>query len=1155
MAEVILAELHFATIYISNYGAYGYGFNFSDERPAFSLELGDKCIVYWDGSEYEVTVGDSSSIMPDTLYVGNASGFGLPGNGEPFAIAWDATGETGVTILSTVDTVGTTHLVSIYAAEEEEESPYDSSDISLKRYSGEDRVYEDVEVVHLMHASGEGTVPYSRGRAIENVPITLDLQNDDQLVTAPDGTLVKSAIIAKPEDLSPENVRYGKVIANVRGEFIGDTEELVVGESEGAVPLNWGDNDDGQIITPSAEGKSFSKVTLEKPDTLIGDNIRSGIVIAGVEGTMAVKTEEIDIELNLATGNQVVYPSSDEVHISKVTIIKPENLKKEHIAAGVEIAGITGEFQGATGDLPQLYAPTAISTLSTDSSGRKYFTVTNPYTKNGMFPRTLQLLASAADGSDIIAGEVTLSTTTYTSTVTVYATNFTRALALFQPRARFAGDMFRPSETFMNASVLASVMAVLYELVNVTLATEYDFAFEGDVLKLTLTPGSGYYLPKSVMVVGEDIDGDSFSPTHTYTPASKLLTLTCSSGGKTVNNISVAVEAVSIPWLATPTITTFSYPTLKVTCDPNTDQAILYINGLEVDRFDYVVASAGYAVNGLSGITYGFGYDSSIGYYRSLNKGVHSSFALCRINFSIVGGSATVVLQYINYAESNYDFGIISQIDTTLLRSSSEDTTGVLRSFKGSSSSTAYTLSFTVPEGNHFVEVKYRKDGSQNSGNDEFRFKINSIVSSASGGIPTINLSEYADVYGYGDNEIELIAIADGFTESDPATRTYTLPLTLTKSGTTLATTGTIPVSVTAYELYIDNILADTVAYDGSGSWSIDLHDYQTDDNVKHSVYVVAIGNGLPPYQSNVIETYLNWYTVTYYDSDGETVLYTQTVDPNTVLTYKPTKSGYVFTGWSPELAPVTADVSYTAGWETKLYFATSSWADIAAASEAGKAALHFNVGDTRVITLSYSNGSTEQVSMRIVGTNHDDLASGSGKAGLSIMCAQFIINSAIDVTENTTYGQGYVWANSATRSVLNGTIFNALPSDLRAVIKSVRKTSNGGYSVDYGGYSKNVLYTTNDKVWLPSATEIGAGISTAYCAAGQGAQYPYFTGDSSRTFKRTDGTNDAAATRSMHVQYSSSSVAWLGINGSVTNRRLSSGSNNCTGGIFGFCV
>ena len=110
----VLVETALTLFYISDYGAYGYGFNFSDGIPLFPLSLGDECIVVWDGDVYEVTVGDSSAILPNTLYIGNGSALGLSGNGEPFAIAWDSTGETGVSILSTVDMAETTHTVSIY---------------------------------------------------------------------------------------------------------------------------------------------------------------------------------------------------------------------------------------------------------------------------------------------------------------------------------------------------------------------------------------------------------------------------------------------------------------------------------------------------------------------------------------------------------------------------------------------------------------------------------------------------------------------------------------------------------------------------------------------------------------------------------------------------------------------------------------------------------------------------------------------------------------------------------------------------------------------------------------------------------------------------------------------------------------------------------
>ena len=270
MAEVILEEIRLQ---------FEYGETLADP---IGLVAGETYLIVWDGTEYTDTATQTTLLGYQAIVVGNAALAGGEESGDyPFLLG-DVV-DIGAGYLISEDTEATAHTVAIYTASEEEEFPYDSNDISLKRYSGEDRIYEDVEVVHLMHASGEGTVPYSRGRAIENVPITLDLQNGDQLVTAPDGTLVKSAIIAKPEDLSPENVRYGKVIANVRGEFIGDTEELIIGESDGSVPLDWSGDD--QVITPGTDGKAFSKVTLEKPTGLKPENIAKDVVIGGITGT------------------------------------------------------------------------------------------------------------------------------------------------------------------------------------------------------------------------------------------------------------------------------------------------------------------------------------------------------------------------------------------------------------------------------------------------------------------------------------------------------------------------------------------------------------------------------------------------------------------------------------------------------------------------------------------------------------------------------------------------------------------------------------------------------------------------------------------------------------------------------------------------------
>ena len=127
-----------------------------------------------------------------------------------------------------------------------------------------------------------------------------------------------------------------------------------------------------------------------------------------------------------------------------------------------------------------------------------------------------------------------------------------------------------------------------------------------------------------------------------------------------------------------------------------------------------------YSVSNLGG-SYGF-YENSSGYYESNNKGYPNSYALCKIQFST--GTGYIYLDCINYAESNFDFGIISNIDQTLSGSANADGTYFF-SFSGKQSSSVQTVAIPVPDNaEHFITVKYRKDGSVNTGNDSLQFKV-----------------------------------------------------------------------------------------------------------------------------------------------------------------------------------------------------------------------------------------------------------------------------------------------------------------------------------------------------------------------------------------------------------------------------------------------
>ena len=129
-------------------------------------------------------------------------------------------------------------------------------------------------------------------------------------------------------------------------------------------------------------------------------------------------------------------------------------------------------------------------------------------------------------------------------------------------------------------------------------------------------------------------------------------------------------------------------------------------------------------VEQVSEATHGFTLNSNE-YYESTNKGIAGSYSLCKLVFNATETKNILKLECINSGESNYDFGILSNIDTTLSLSSNEDSTNVYKSFKGQSSTKPVVI--TYPEatvGEHFIYIKYIKDGGGDSGNDSLQFRV-----------------------------------------------------------------------------------------------------------------------------------------------------------------------------------------------------------------------------------------------------------------------------------------------------------------------------------------------------------------------------------------------------------------------------------------------
>lgn len=196
---------------------------------------------------------------------------------------------------------------------------------------------------------------------------------------------------------------FWKILA-LRGLSGGGSDPSDTQEKTVALSMSGGN----QIIAPD-DGKTLSKVTVVKPSTLVAGNIKSGIDIGGIVGTLqerlpeqsktitvttngtqevnpdsgnvlskvtvttnvpATPTEEKSVDLAMASGDQVVTPTAGK-DLSKVTVKKPATLIPTNIRSGVNIGGVEGnllpeahETQAKTVDLAM---STGNQTITPDS--------------------------------------------------------------------------------------------------------------------------------------------------------------------------------------------------------------------------------------------------------------------------------------------------------------------------------------------------------------------------------------------------------------------------------------------------------------------------------------------------------------------------------------------------------------------------------------------------------------------------------------------------------------------------------------------------------------------------------------------------------------------------------------------------------------------
>lgn len=157
----------------------------------------------------------------------------------------------------------------------------------------------------------------------------------------------------------------------------------------------------------------------------------------------------------------------------------------------------------------------------------------------------------------------------------------------------------------------------------------------------------------------------------------------------------------------------------------------------------------------------------------------------------------------------------------------------------------------------------------------------------------------------------------------------------------------------------------------------------------------------------------------------------------------------------------------------------------------------------------------------RIVGINHDDLADGSGKAGLTFEAT----NSALGYQKmNATNTNAGGWEKSELRGRLNsGDLWSLLPAELQSKVKAVKKLTD-----NQGGGKAGTPTATTDKVFLLSATEVWGDMQS------DGTQYEYYKSKGVTTSNYSGAssslyhwTRSVSPSYSTGFRYVSSSGGW----------------------------
>ena len=225
----------------------------------------------------------------------------------------------------------------------------------------------------------------------------------------------------------------------------------------------------------------------------------------------------------------------------------------------------------------------------------------------------------------------------------------------------------------------------------------------------------------------------------------------------------------------------------------------------------------------------------------------------------------------------------------------------------------------------------------------------------------------------------------------------------------------------------------------------------------------------------------------------------------------------------------------------------------------------NYGLGARKDATITLNN-ITYTISLELVAKNFDILATedssyngGTNKASLTFICREVlpineIMSSSTKPFEGNTWPTSGGYGNTELREKLNSTYYNGLQDDLKNIVKKVIKISDKGY-VDNPG-----LRSTNELVWIPSATELSLdGVSSGELflqdQSSTGEGYPWFSNNETRMKKDINGVaaNYWTRTHRSGLQFRLIDIRPDGTIGSPGSEGLSV--RNSAKVLFGICI